>query len=289
MLLAPYIRFASNEHIDYPWYLEERIIYDYELLYIQAGEVIITVMDAVYHAGAGDVFLFRPNRRHSLRIISKNGFQQPHIHFDLIYQTDSPQVPISFKSYESMTPRERQMIRRDIVPEFGVDLPDKLVISDMDNFEQLLFDVIYEYENQMPFSDLNAQGTFLLLWSFILRQHMWKEHLASMSSDLLLMQIRRYLNTNTNRSVSLDELERQFNINKYHLVHVFRTAFGLPPIEYHQLCRMEKARNLVLYSPFSMTQIADMLGFSCLSAFTRAFKKQYCLQPSALRNRKTES
>mgnify|MGYP002589987369 FL=1 len=32
-----------------------------------------------------------------------------------------------------------------------------------------------------------------------------------------------------------------------------------------------------------MTQIADMLGFSCLSAFTRAFKNQYHIHPSFFR------
>ena len=46
---------------------------------------------------------------------------------------------------------------------------------------------------------------------------------------------------------------------------------------------LEKAKNLILYSPFSMTQIADMLGFSCLSAFTRAFKNQYHVHPSSFR------
>ena len=103
MLLAPYIRFASDQHVDYPWLLEERIIYDYELLYIQSGEVVITVEDTVYHAGAGDVFLFRPGRRHSLEIVSPSGFQQPHIHFDLFYQDVSPEVPFSFKNYPDMT------------------------------------------------------------------------------------------------------------------------------------------------------------------------------------------
>ena len=283
MLLAPHIRFASDQHVDYPWLLEERIIYDYELLYIQSGEVVITVEDTVYHAGAGDVFLFRPGRRHSLEIVSPSGFQQPHIHFDLIYQDDSPQVPISFKNYPDMTEKERRMIRPDILASFGVELPDKLRITDMQNFELLLRDVIYEYENQMPFSDLNAQGTFLRLWSFILRQHMWQEHPAAQSGDRMLLQIRHYLNTNTDRAVTLDALAELYNINKFHLVHVFREAFGLPPIQYHQLCRLEKAKNLILYSPFSMTQIADMLGFSCLSAFTRAFKNQYHVHPSSFR------
>ena len=283
MLLAPYIRFASDQHVDYPWLMEERIIYDYELLYIQDGEVAITVEDTMYHGGAGDVFLFRPGRRHSLEILSRSGFRQPHIHFDLIYQDDSPQVPVSFKNYPDMTEKERRMIRPDILGNFGVELPDKLRITDIHNFELLLLDVIYEYENHMPFSDLNAQSTFLRLWSFILRQHMWQEHTAAPLGDQLLLQIRSYLNTNTNCAITLDALAEQFNINKYYLVHLFRETFGLPPIQYHQRCRLEKAKNLILYSPFSMTQIADMLGFSCLSAFTRAFQNQYHVYPSFFR------
>ena len=283
MLLAPYIRFASDQHVDYPWLMEERIIYDYELLYIQDGEVAITVEDTMYHGGAGDVFLFRPGRRHSLEILSRSGFRQPHIHFDLIYQDDSPQVPVSFKNYPDMTEKERRMIRPDILGNFGVELPDKLCITDIHNFELLLLDVIYEYENHMPFSDLNAQSTFLRLWSFILRQHMWQEHTAAPLGDQLLLQIRSYLNTNTNCAITLDALAEQFNINKYYLVHLFRETFGLPPIQYHQRCRLEKAKNLILYSPFSMTQIADMLGFSCLSAFTRAFQNQYHVYPSFFR------
>ena len=283
MLLAPYIRFASDQYVDYPWLMEERIIYDYELLYIQDGEVAITVEDTMYHGGAGDVFLFRPGRRHSLEILSRSGFRQPHIHFDLIYQDDSPQVPVSFKNYPDMTEKERRMIRPDILGNFGVELPDKLRITDIHNFKLLLLDVIYEYENHMPFSDLNAQSTFLRLWSFILRQHMWQEHTAAPLGDQLLLQIRSYLNTNTNCAITLDALAEQFNINKYYLVHLFRETFGLPPIQYHQRCRLEKAKNLILYSPFSMTQIADMLGFSCLSAFTRAFQNQYHVYPSFFR------
>lgn len=237
----------------------------------------------MYHGGAGDVFLFRPGRRHSLEILSRSGFRQPHIHFDLIYQDDSPQVPVSFKNYPDMTEKERRMIRPDILGNFGVELPDKLRITDIHNFELLLLDVIYEYENHMPFSDLNAQSTFLRLWSFILRQHMWQEHTAAPLGDQLLLQIRSYLNTNTNCAITLDALAEQFNINKYYLVHLFRETFGLPPIQYHQRCRLEKAKNLILYSPFSMTQIADMLGFSCLSAFTRAFQNQYHVYPSFFR------
>ncbi len=289
MHLSPYIRFACDHHIDYPWLLKERIIYDYELLYLKEGQLVITIEDDVYNTNPGDIFLFRPNRRHSMRVVSNNGFRQPHIHFDLIYEENSPLVPISMKNYQDMTEKEQQMIRTDIVPEFGVNLPDKLAISDMDTFERLLFDVIDEYENQMTFSSIDAQGAFLRLWSFILRQHLWHATPSAAFNSSLMMEIRHYLNTNTNRAITLEELAKQYNLNKYHLAHIFKDTFGVSPIQYHQFCRLEKAKNLVLYSSLSMTQIADMLGFSCLSAFTRAFKKQHHAYPSFYRNNSSQN
>lgn len=67
------------------------------------------------------------------------------------------------------------------------------------------------------------------------------------------------------------------------LTSVVFLLISVPPIQYYQLCRLEKAKNLIQYSPFSVTQITDMLDFSCLSAFTRAFKNQYHIHPSFFR------
>ena len=281
--LSPYVRFAIDQHIDASWHLEERIIFDYELLYIKEGKLRITVEDTVYKAGPGDVFLFRPNRRHSMQPLSPQGFRQPHLHFDLVWQEDSEQVFISYKPLEQMSPEEQKMIRPDILSESDIPLPDKLEITDINMFEQLLFEVIFEFETQLPYAQLSTQGAFLRLWTFILRQQLLQGNIKNEPQSTLMLEIRHLLNTSTGQTVSLDELSSRFNISKYHLVRSFKKLFGMSPIQYHQRCRLEKAKNMVLYTMFPMTQIASELGFENPSTFTRAFKNQYQQSPSQLR------
>ncbi len=281
--LSPYIRYAKDEWSKGPWHMKQRVIYDYEIMYILEGTLTVTVEDKEYITGKGDIFLFRPNRRHSLRCCDQAGFRQPHVHFDLIRRDDSKRVGISFKNRDEMTEEEIGMIRPDILVQNGIDLPDKLHISDIVTFQKLLFDVIYEYENQMPYSYLSAQGAFLRLWAFILQQHMHHESFEALSEHQLLQEIRQHLNVNTDILISLDDLAAQYNISKFHLSHTFREAFGVSPIQYHLHCRLEKARSMVLYTQHTLTSIAEEAGFSCLNDFSRAFKKKYHISPRELR------
>lgn len=289
MQLSPYIRFAIDQRLAGTWSMHERIIFDYELLYVKEGEVLITVEDDRYLARPGDIFLFRPGRRHSMRALSPGGFRQPHLHFDLVYGEDSGQVFISFKNYQQMTEMERRMIRADFLLQEGIHLPDKLNIEDVEMFEQLLFNVIYEFESQMPFAEINVQGAFLLLWTFILRQQLWHGNKEVAPQASLMLEIRNFLNANTDLPIRLDDLSARYNISKFHLIRSFKEMFGLSPIHYHQFCRLEKAKNIVLHTNLSFSQIADALRFESLSTFTRAFTKQFGQPPSAFRRRLGEA
>ncbi len=53
-------------------------------------------------------FLFKPMERHSIEIIGKEIFHQPHLHFDLYYEENSPRVKVSFKPYEAMDEAEKK-------------------------------------------------------------------------------------------------------------------------------------------------------------------------------------
>ena len=98
-----------------------------------------------------------------------------------------------------------------------------------------------------------------------------------------MLSIRHFLNSYTSQSISLDDLSYRFNISKFYLNRSFKEVFGMSPIHYHQYCRMEKAKNMVLYTSLSIGQIADELGFENLSTFSRAFKHRYSQSPSEVR------
>lgn len=64
----------------------------------------------------------------------------------------------------------------------------------------------------------------------------------------------------------------------------FRTAMGVPPAEYLARWRMNKARLLLLRTELATSDIGDRVGYRSDAAFSRAFKREFGVPPSKLRN-----
>ena len=264
--LTPFVRVAMDNVINPPWNLSERVIFDHELLYIKNGNIKINIDGVVYEGKKGDVFLIKPKAKHSMTLCGNESFHQPHMHFDLFYKKDSKNVLVSFKNINQMSDAEKLLFREPI------DLPDKLHISNIKYFEELLFDIIREYQLKMPFYELNLKSMVIKLLTFLLKEQYSHENFEVKQNYMELVKIRDFLRENINRDVHLNNISTEFNISKYHLSRLFKKAFGLPPIYYHTLLRMEKAKELIKFTNLSITQISDKLGYSSINAFSRAFK-----------------
>lgn len=283
--ISPYIRLAVDSIIGTPWNLKERVIFDYELLYVKEGKALITVENDSYSAQAGDVFLFKPKKKHSICAWGGSCFRQPHIHFDLFYLEDSPEVRISFRPFEQMTDADISLFREDVTKEGIFELPDKLSIRNVKYFEQCIFEIIEEFQSKKPFYEFAVKGLFIKLWTYILRENFWSRNPVVLSNIDELNKIKNYLDFHTGREISLDELAGEFKISKYHLNRLFKKAFGVAPIHYHQAVRMEKIKEAIQYTGTSMTEIAERFGFNSINAFSRAFRNAEGVPPSFYRNR----
>lgn len=79
---------------------------------------------------------------------------------------------------------------------------------------------------------------------------------------------------------TIKEMSRQFALSESKLKKVFKTVFGLPPYEYYQKHRMQKAKQLLTSGNYSIKDVGYTLGYSNLSNFTLAFKKEFGKLPS---------
>lgn len=66
----------------------------------------------------------------------------------------------------------------------------------------------------------------------------------------------------------------------------FKRLFGLPPAQYLQEKRLERAYQQVLMSQQNMTEIALNTGFESLSHFIQVFRRRYGLTPGQLKKSK---
>lgn len=73
--------------------------------------------------------------------------------------------------------------------------------------------------------------------------------------------------------ISLEELSAISGYSPSHYRKRFQAAFGMPPVRYINLKRVEKAKKLLLSGLYTKRAIAEICGFESQQFFTRVFKK----------------
>lgn len=284
--LSPYLRIAMDSSVSFPWYLEERVLFDYEILYLKEGRLKVTIEDDVYFGEPGDIFFFRPKQRHSISKVGTDLVRQPHLHFDLFYQEDSHDVKVSFKKLENMTNDEMKWFRSDEIDRLTIPLASHIRLRYHLAIEKLLYEIIREFQMKLPFYELNIKGLFIQLFTALLRENYWNRNPHLFSNINELEQVRIFLKHNIGQRVTLDELAKISGISKYYLITLFNQTFGMSPIHYHQLMRIEKAREMIQFTDEPLKRIAELIGFPDIHSFSKAFKKIEGVNPSFYRKKK---
>ncbi|MBQ4145056.1 MAG: AraC family transcriptional regulator, partial [Clostridia bacterium] len=67
--------------------------------------------------------------------------------------------------------------------------------------------------------------------------------------------------------------------------YIFKGYSGKSVMEYYNNLKIQEAKRLLRYGSKSISQISDMLKFSCIHSFSRAFKKAVGVSPSEYKKR----
>jgi len=96
----------------------------------------------------------------------------------------------------------------------------------------------------------------------------------------IMYYIYKYIDTDIN----LDELSSNLAISKFHMHRIFKQEFGQNIYATIQSIRLQKASSLLLTNTHStITQIAQMCGYSSQGAFMRVFKQHFHMTPKKWR------
>ena len=104
----------------------------------------------------------------------------------------------------------------------------------------------------------------------------------------LLLQVSNYVQHNLSRPVDVDDLAKTLFISRTHLAWRFKQETGMTLTDFILGEKIEEAKRLLRYSEKSLTLIADYLGFSSQSHFTRIFKKYSGKTPKEYRENSNE-
>jgi AraC family transcriptional regulator of adaptative response / methylphosphotriester-DNA alkyltransferase methyltransferase len=91
------------------------------------------------------------------------------------------------------------------------------------------------------------------------------------------------LTKNYDKRLSLSELALQVGVSGYHLNRIFKDKVGLTPRLYIEKIRIDKAKELLLSTSATNTDICYQIGYESLSSFYKAFQKHVGCSPKEFR------
>jgi len=130
---------------------------------------------------------------------------------------------------------------------FGKEAKVSLMVND---FILTLNRIIYERKSS------NASGS--------------KERLSNIISDFIALHL--------DEDLSLERLEKEFYVSKYHIEHIFKEDFGISLHKFIQMKRLYACKDAI-GSGRTIQEIYLLYGFNDYSVFFRAFKKEFGMSP----------
>jgi YesN/AraC family two-component response regulator len=92
-----------------------------------------------------------------------------------------------------------------------------------------------------------------------------------------------YIDLHFKEPLTLQQLSEEAHINKFYLSHIFKQEYGISPSNYMIFRRIDESKYLLAETDLSMTQIAQLMGFSSLSYFSQVFRNTQGVSPKEYR------
>jgi len=242
-----------------------------EIYYLTAGERIYFIRDRTYHIRPGDMVVLSSNIVH--RAYSVGGGSPNH-------------ERIILEVYQPMLASMRELFGRSGPEEalrgvFGVL---RLGHAEQSQGRSWIYGIMREMKERQYGYEAMVRCIMAQLLAFIIRR-MSQEASAERvtAKNTRMLEIADYLAAHSNQKLSLDKIAERFYISKYHLCRTFKQATGFTLAEYINTSRVMRARELLLTTRSSITEIAEETVFESGTHFGKVFKQYMGTPPLAYR------
>ncbi len=103
---------------------------------------------------------------------------------------------------------------------------------------------------------------------------------SKLSNDFM-----NYVYNNIQSDINIDTISMEYGISKCYFHQIFKEQMGITIYQFIKSARLQKASNILIANKNStITQIANMCGYSSQTSFIRAFKQRFNQTPKKWRN-----
>lgn len=135
---------------------------------------------------------------------------------------------------------------------------------------------------QSPGDYVETQGILLQLFSRFFSKHNTREE-HKIKSYRRLASVIQYIHKNLHEKLTVEHLASNSCLNPDYFSRLFLKVLGVRPIDYINNKRLERAQLLLTTTDASLAEIADNVGISDVSYFSRLFKRRFSIPPTKYR------
>ena len=96
-----------------------------------------------------------------------------------------------------------------------------------------------------------------------------------------------YIAEHAGDKITVEMLSSLCGYNPQYFIRIFKKITGLSPYRYIVDYRLKEAKKMLVMTDAPVSQIADLTGYKDIKAFSRSFKQNFSISPSAYRNSRT--
>ncbi len=278
--LRPYVRQCGCER-RHAWHIGPRKLLDFLLVYIEDGTGRFRIADEEFEARPGDLFWIPPGVIHEM-----TGFPPsmlcPYAHFDLVYRPDFSHW--DFVIPEGMTELgELTGLMHPPVAEEFMALQGKPAIAHSHLVGERLHLICEQATRATPYAQLWMSAAMVEILAIMLEACESESAEAGVQYRIALERTARYMRNHCQGPQSIPVLARRTGLSTCYFRRLFRHNFGMSPHAYLMQARLNRAKDLMLHTALSLSEIAEEAGFSSIHNFSRAFTRLQGSSPSEFR------
>lgn len=161
--------------------------------------------------------------------------------------------------------------------------------------EEVLYAYCYnshlnQIDRNLPLSFKASESSLnMMQWAAYCVNSIFDQIDARKNNDDIVNQFIAYIRNNYDQDISRYTLADMGGITPEYAGRIFRKQTGQGITEYVTDIRMQKAKQLLEYSDYKISDIAMNVGYTNIPYFTNVFKKKYGISPKAYRNSSKKS
>lgn len=267
--ISPSIHWAQY-HERSPSFKWSRRIYDFEILYLQQGEIQVTFESESFIASTGTLLYIPSDIHHTIKVITNPYACFLGVHFDFFDELNPLRDDDIIVDEDNVNPNQfgiKPNSKDYIKLSFPItQIPEPIVVTSMEN-------IINEFTLKKTGYQLICKGLLLLIIGHLIRGQIISNYGSHSKYKERIVELTHIMENEYGHNWTSREIGNYLNIDTDYAIKLFREVIGVTPNKYLQFIRHQRAKKLLRETNWKLEVISEKLGYEDLHYFSRIFRK----------------